>query len=173
MSRLVIVTGASKGIGEQISLVANKRLTNKSNTFLLIARDLAKLEQVKAELIKENPHSDVFLLSYDFEQSSNTEKMSELLKTALNLNDTAKFSELYVFYNHGTLRLATVDQVADHATKEFQINVISVWTLLAALRSLFPIDQAPTQFHVNISSLLATQMTRLCSVYSSSLTNFL
>jgi len=170
MHRLVLITGASKGIGAQIALIANRKLTSEQNTFLLIARDLTKLEQVKAEINKESPNSEVILLGYDFGQLSDTQKMSQLLKTALN--ETTKFTELYVFYNHGTLRLASVDQVADHTSQEFQINVISVWTLLAAVRNLFPISQVPTQFHVNISSLLATQMSKMCSVYSSSKASF-
>lgn len=164
--RLIVITGASKGIGAQIALETNKKFTDKDTqtTFLLIARDLAKLHEVKAELIKENSQNNVLTLSYDFSRVTNVETLTDILRN--NLTDQ-NFDEMYVFYNHGTLKIAGVELVADDATNEFQINVISVWQLLAAIRRLFPNNIVPKQYHINISSLVATQMSKMCSVYSS------
>ncbi len=89
------------------------------------------------------------------------------MKTSLP-NDKS-YDELYVFYNHGTLKLECVEKVADSATSEFQINVVSIWILMAALRDMFPSDLVPKQYHINISSLLATLVQPMCSLYSSSI----
>lgn len=91
----------------------------------------------------------------------------DLLKSVLPKDQS--FDELYVFYNHGTLTLETVEKVANLATAEFQTNVISVWTLMSAIRDLFPTDLIAKQYHINTSSLLATVIQPMCSVYSSSL----
>lgn len=64
--------------------------------------------------------------------------------------------------------LETVEKVADLASAEFQTNVVSVWTLMSALRALFPTDLVAKQYHINTSSLLATLIQPMCSVYSAS-----
>jgi len=40
---------------------------------------------------------------------------------------------------------------------------------MAALRDMFPSDLVPKQYHINISSLLATLVQPMCSLYSSSI----
>lgn len=165
MHRLVIITGASKGIGAQIALQTNQKFNDKQTTFLLVARDLAKLNEVANEMTKANSLSEVLTMSYDFSQVAKTEDLKNLLNARLKQKEA--FDELYVFYNHGTLKIDSVEKVADQATNEFQINVISVWTLMSALREMFPLNSVKKQFHINISSLLATALDKMCSVYCS------
>lgn len=98
------------------------------------------------------------------------QQLKGILKNAVG---DVSYDELYVFYNHGTLKVESVDKIADSATEEFQINVVSVWTLMSALRELFPVKITPIQFHINMSSLLATQITKLLSIYNSSSYSFI
>jgi NAD(P)-dependent dehydrogenase (short-subunit alcohol dehydrogenase family) len=177
MQRLVIITGASRGIGAQIALDLNKRF-GENTRYLLIARDQPKLEEVKAQMSKENSnlvHSSTknkfVVLAMDFSSHFTTKEMFELIKSSLTNNGEQqldKLDELYVFYNHGTLSLAPVEEIADQMDEQFRTNVTSVWILMAAIREMFPISMVPVQFHINISSLLATKLIESFSAYSAS-----
>ena len=167
MQRCVLITGASKGIGQAIAAETNKKFV-QNTLFVLIARDKDRLNQVKQEMNAFTDKNKVVVISYDFSQHEQVEQVTHLLSSHLIGQDLSNIKELYVFYNHGTFKMEMVAAAADHAPAEFQTNVLSVWTLLAAVRNMFSLDQVPTQFHVNISSLLATKVGHLCSLYSTS-----
>jgi short-subunit dehydrogenase len=166
--RLIIITGASRGIGVSLAYELNDKFTDKSS-FLLIARDQAKLDQVKAEMKNKMPTSSqnvIHTLSLDFSIQMKVEQVYEILNKIVN--DQNSYKQLFVFYNHGTLKLSPLEKIADHVNDEFQINVTSVWVLMAAIRQMFPLNAVPTQFHVNISSLLATKVLKHFSIYNTS-----
>ena len=169
IDRLIIVTGASRGIGASLAIESSKKY-NENTLFLLIARDLDKLEKVRSQMTSQT--NRIRLMQMDFSRAEQTvDELEEKLKLAINDDDSfvsSQIKELIVFYNHGTLRLDTVERVATFALQEFQVNVTSVWLFLAAIRKLFPLNMIRTQFHVNISSLLATKFHELFSIYSSS-----
>lgn len=167
MKRLVIITGASRGIGSAIALEANRRF-NQNTAFLLIARNEKLLEDVKTQM-KNDSTNKIFILKIDFGKEARVEEFVELIKKTLLAEDLKDLRELYVFYNHGTLQTGSVEQIADKASQEFLINVTSVWLFLASIRTLFAIDVIPTQFHVNISSLLATKVQESLSIYCASM----
>ena len=110
----------------------------------------------------------IITLEFDFSKEVKVTELADLLKTTLKDEKLNQVSELYVFYNHGTLQLATIERSADMASNEFQTNVVSVWTLMSAIRHLFPLNLFPTQFHVNISSLLADKPQESFSLYNTS-----
>lgn len=170
MQRVVIITGASKGIGESLAYLTNKKF-NENTLFLLIARDLAKLEKVKSDMESEKSPNIAFsnkiiTLSHDFNKNINVAECTTLIKSLIKDEKLNFVTELYVFYNHGTLKIATIEKVADEALNEFQINVASIWVLMATVRQLFPLNLVPTQFHVNISSLWASKLQESCSIYN-------
>ena len=174
MQRLVIITGASRGIGAWIACEANKRF-NETTVFLLIARDQHKLNEVREQMAKSKSkcaslQNKIVTLSHDFSKRVAVADMLALIRQTLAAAaaDVDRIQELYVFYNHGTLKIATIETIADRVADEFQVNVCSVWILMAAIRQLFPLNLVATQFHVNISSLLATKLLESCSIYSSS-----
>ena len=77
--RLVLITGASRGIGANIALESNKFYNEEKqhvkSTYLLIARDMSSLENVKSEMLKENNLNDVKTLVHDFKQVAEIKDM--------------------------------------------------------------------------------------------------
>ena len=162
--------GASKGIGRQIAYSTNKRF-NENTLFVLISRDLSNLEYVKNDMLKEkSPNialsNKIITLSHDFSRNVDVNQCLDILKSLFKNEDFSFVTELYVFYNHGSLRIGTIEKVADYSLNEFQINVASIWVLIAAIRHLFPLDLVPSQFHINISSLWASKLQESCSIYN-------
>lgn len=165
MKRLVILTGASKGIGAALALEANRRFNNDT-IFLLIARDLKKLEQVKTEMSRASRENKYFVVKLDFSRNYKLDELISLLRTLfVNYIDLTLIKELYVFYNHGTLIFGQTDEIGDKVSEQFQINVISVWLLMNVIRRMFPESQCPLQFHVNMSTLMASKAEKRFSVY--------
>jgi sepiapterin reductase len=165
MKRLVVITGASRGIGSAIANESTKKFPTEDTIFLLIARDLNKLEQLRQEIGVNR----AFAVQLDFSLSHKPDELKQLLTTKFldlirGTDVGSSFDELYIFYNHGTLIFGRVDELGEVAAREFQTNVVSVWELLSALRGLF--SAVPKQFHVNMSSLLATKLEAQFSVYS-------
>ena len=108
-------------------------------------------------------------IELDFSKSSlSVSDLSDLIKQSVSGLSLSNLEEFYVFYNHGTLRIATIEMASDWVAQEFQTNVNSVWLLMAAVRQMFPLNLVPTQFHVNFSTLLTTKLLESCSVYSAS-----
>ena len=168
MQRLIVITGASRGIGASLAIETSRKY-NQTTLYLLIARHQEALERVRTEMLDSSSSSlHVLTMFIDFAKTFQVAELSKLIKDVLQCERLGHLSELFVFYNHGTLRLSTIERLADDVAEEFQINVCSVWTLMSTIRQLFPLNLVPNQFHVNISSLLATQLRELYSAYNSS-----
>ena len=152
-----------KGIGARLAVDLNERYSSET-LFILIARDEAKLESV----IKEDsfkPTNRYCTLKIDF---SNDDDYKKEIENILKKEDLKYMSELFVFYNHGTLNLLKIEDAAKISTQFYQINVISVWKLLAAILALFPINENLKQYHINTSSKMAFVHLPLYSLYTSS-----
>lgn len=153
MRRLIIVTGASRGIGKSIAIELN-RFYNSNCHFLLLARDVAKLNEVRDQVERDSSFRNTAkILSVDFSIQNQVSTYYELLKDALKDVDLDKFDHLLVIYNHGTLVFGQVSFVAQENLREnFENNLFSIWSMLAALNLLLPVNVIDKQFHVNISS---------------------
>ena len=80
MKNLFIITGSSRGIGRAIVFALNNHFSKDNNTFVLIARDVEKLSQLKEKLKGEvivvgMDLADIDNVSYSFE-----EELSKLSK---------------------------------------------------------------------------------------------
>lgn len=165
MKRLIIITGASRGIGKGIATELN-RFYNADTHFLLIARDVEKLSEVRDQLEKDsNRRNTVKVVSVDFSIPNPVDVYYKILKVALLGADLTnedeeneklrQFEQLIVVYNHGTLIFGNVSLVMSHHQEmrdNFETNLFSIWTMLAAVNLLLPVNIVEKQFHVNISS---------------------
>lgn len=159
MKRLIIITGASRGIGRSIATELN-RFHNSDSHFLLLARDVEKLSEVREQIEKDSSsRNTVKTVSVDFSTENSVERYFEILKDALgDVGDNlGEFDELIIIYNHGTLVFGNVSFVAQELREDFEVNLFSIWTLLAAINLLLPLNVVSKQVHVNISSGYATE----------------
>jgi short-subunit dehydrogenase len=164
MQRLIIITGASRGIGAQIAIDLCSKF-DKNTVLLLISRNKESLDKIKNKIINMGSHYKIFCLAIDF--AAKDIIYYDLIKSTLDglINS---INELYVYYNHGTLKLGSIEHVLNNLNEEFQVNVFSVWSLLVSIIKIFPTEKVPLQYHINISSLLASKPKANTSVYSSS-----
>ena len=170
LKRLIIVTGASRGVGREIAIECNK-IYEKETLFVLIARNMNKLEDVKSLLREQKSNETNVYTTFKFDFSNQNYQTVDYLKeftSFLNGYDLSKISELFVFYNHGTLILSSVENSIQHLNEFFETNVLSVWKLLGCIRQLFQIEKTPKQYHINISSKSAYNLHPHLSAFSSS-----
>lgn len=73
--KYVIITGATGGLGKAFCYDQIRRNEN----LILVGRNLDKLSNLKADLLKENPSCDVKLYTCDFSLSSSREELFESL----------------------------------------------------------------------------------------------
>ena len=151
----------------------SQKMVNDKTLFLLMARNKENLEEVRRTMMESTEMDDensnqVFILPYDFSKTTSVEGMAKLIKETLKDTDLSLLQELLAFYNHGNLQIGTIETNADRAAEHFQVNVVSVWTLLAAIKKLFTLEKIPLQFHINLSTPLSTKPHGPFSLYSSS-----
>jgi short-subunit dehydrogenase len=167
---LIIVTGSSRGIGEAIATEFGQHFKNDAH-ILLMARDITKLNQVKKKILSSLPNSNnkVSVLNMDFSADYKVNDYFKLIKEILDDDYLANFDELYVIYNHGTLEFGSVSLVAQSnmLQEKFEVNLFSIWNLLAAVNLLIPTTVISKQFHVNISSGYSNEPTANWSAHCS------
>lgn len=96
-------------------------------------------------------------VTVDFARLPNhTSYVSVLEENLPSRKELEEFDELISVYNHGTLEFGSVEHEAEHDLRnKFEINVFSVWSLLAAVNKLIPESVIANQKFVNITSKMA------------------
>lgn len=166
LSRLVIITGASRGIGKTIAVEFSSFYTNNTH-FILIARDLERLNEVKAQI--DHINNKVTIFQIDFSNDNLTfDDYFDLIKTSTSQDI---YSEVIVVYNHGTLEYGSIVQTDDISLKKkFEINFFSIWKLLSSIERLFSYDSCK-RIHININSSYAHNSTANWSIQCTSRTS--
>ena len=82
----ILITGASSGIGKDMARI----LAKKADELVLVARDIAKLEEVKKELEKE---TKVEIISMDLSKEENCKEIHNRVKSVDILINNAGFGE--------------------------------------------------------------------------------
>lgn len=154
MKRIILVTGAAKGIGHAITLAFNE-LYNSDTLFLIIDRNGDILDETKLKLLNEsNSRNQVECIDIDFGDDLLVENYNEILASNLpDAEELKSYEEIICVYNHGTLEVGTiVDMAQNDLRHKFQVNVFSIWSLLAAIQLTIPVTVIPKQTHVNMAS---------------------
>ena len=82
----ILITGASSGIGKDMARI----LAKKADELVLVARDIAKLEEVKKELEKE---TKVEIISMDLSKEENCKEIHKRVQNVDILINNAGFGE--------------------------------------------------------------------------------
>ena len=151
--KLIIVTGASRGIGRSIALEFGRFYSDDVIEFILLARDSVKLNEVKKEIEETSNHKATPLV-LDFGIVQETDDYVSKFKSVFDFEDLAGYSQFIVVYNHATLEHGSVIRMAQDSLiqKKFEINFFSVWSMVGAISRLVPFGKLHRQTHVNIDS---------------------
>lgn len=143
----IIVTGASKGIGEQI---VRKLAAQKRHTLILIARDKEKMKVLTEELTILHPETHIYSIVYDLNQ---TEVISEILIPQIF---EITHSVDILINNAGFLVNTPFLEISEEILqKHYRINVFSPILLM---KNLFEALKASSSGHiVNVGTMGAVQ----------------
>jgi NADP-dependent 3-hydroxy acid dehydrogenase YdfG len=176
MNRLLVITGASRGIGAAAANEFNQ-VFQSNTTVLLIARDFDRLVQLKTQIDSFNmnrlSNNTIAILKIDFSDVNiRVDNYVDSIRSVLS--PTLQYDELYVVYNHGTLEHGSIVQSIENNDfhSKFETNFFSIWNFLAASQLLFS-KTTLKQFHVNINSSYAINAAANWSVQCCGLYTFI
>lgn len=137
--RVVMITGANSGIGKAASLA----IARMGATLVMVARDKAKGEAAKAEVIKESQNNSVDLLVADL---SSVESVRQLAAEFQK-----KYSKLHVLINNAGLFNQRRHVTVDGYENTFATNYLAPFLLTNLQLDLLKAS-APSRI-VNVSSV--------------------
>ncbi|CAH1724143.1 unnamed protein product [Aphis gossypii] len=150
----VILTGASKGIGQCLAVEIGKLLVPES-TIVLMARDTNGLEKTKEMVNKEN--SDVLVECYSMDFYNSNVTMFEKIVEPI---DSTKYELFLLIHNAGSVgnleHLAADMNDPDEWNKYMLLNLYSVTCLTSAFLSKFNSDTTERCI-INMTSLLGIE----------------
>ena len=152
MSRVIVITGASEGIGALLAV----RQAAKGDSIVVAARRQDKLEQIAKDC-----GGNAFVVATDVTRRAEVER---LLDTAL-----ARFGHVDVWVNNAGrgIGIRVMDFSEDDLDQMLAVNLKSAWY---GMRAILPHFQARGRGHlINISSVLArVPLVSVRSAYSAS-----
>ncbi|VDK52237.1 unnamed protein product [Anisakis simplex] len=177
-----VITGASRGIGKEIAVQLSRKVAAGS-VFLITARQLALLQQVKTEILMNNAQLDVHVVVADAAYLTD-EKLAEfgdVLSGAIPKG--THFDTLIMVHNAGTIGDLSKKAQEISTSKEWhdflQINLIAMIQInnlvLSKLTKEYAVDKfqlVKQRLIVNITSLMSVQavpsLSQVCFLSSSS-----
>lgn len=166
-----LITGASQGIGRQISIQFAKMVAEES-TFLLLARNLDNLNETKKMMEEVNSKIHVFVHSFNFYEPISFE-LHTIINQSLDMfkKEVEDFDLAMIVHNAGSLGDVseyTYDMKnIEKLTSYFMLNLFSVGILNAEFAKTFDADKRHPDLRplhkacdiciVNITSLCAVK----------------
>jgi short-subunit dehydrogenase len=139
----IIITGASKGIGNEL---ARQFAQNINNKVVIIARNRLKLEQLKRECLFQYPGAKIYPLVFDLTNGDYKRGLMPELLSSISSVDI-------LINNAGILINKPFEQLTrEDVDTMYRTNVTSSFELIQALLPYMGKGQHPTHI-VNISSM--------------------
>ncbi len=159
MSKIILITGASNGIGFQTAL----KLAVESNIVIAVARNKSKLLDLSEEVSKQNNKSQLYPIVFDLSLADHDSLIDEIKKLNISSIDC-------LINNAGLLINKPFEQLLYSDFKNvYDVNVFGPAMLIQALLPL--LQQSNNAHVVNISSMGGVQASSKfvgLSAYSSS-----
>ncbi len=145
MSKIILITGASNGIGYYTAL----KLALAGTTVIAVARNNEKLVALKQEILKGNTNAEIFILPFDLSSSDFSSLADQLKKWNI-----AKLDGLI---NNAGLLINKPFEELEYADfkNSYDVNVFAPAMLIKSLLPL--LEQSPDSHIVNISSMGGVQ----------------
>jgi len=143
------------GIGKAISIALNAKYP--TDVHFILFDKLGGLLNSTSELLLSSSNSlnQVKQLEIDFSEKHSPSDYKAILQANLPSQEeiATDYGQLICVYNHGTLEFGSVTEIAQQGlVNKFEVNLFSVWSLLAAVTRCLPRSLINKQTHVNISS---------------------
>jgi sepiapterin reductase len=164
MSKLIIVTGASRGLGEAIALQIAKSSLSKDSEMVLIARNKVQLDALAQKLCSISTPNNNFKVKCIAADLADKKNLPELVNEIF----TGKsFTSVLLIQNAGSLgRLDVVANLEiENLRDAFELNIVSAFYLTSLI--LKKISEDIVLSIVNISSLAAVKAFECWSLYAS------
>ena len=141
-SKIVVITGASSGIGEATAL----EFAKKGATLVLVSRRENKLQEVEKKLSKFN--SKILVIQCDVSKKSDVERMSKLV--------IEKFGRIDVLVNNAGF--AIYGSVKDLSVEEIELQMATnYFGMIYCIKNFLPIMLKQNSGHiVNVASVAAS-----------------
>ncbi|MCW8996369.1 MAG: SDR family NAD(P)-dependent oxidoreductase [Psychromonas sp.] len=156
MTEVVLITGASAGLGEEFAF----QLAKQGFSLLLVARRQQNLQQVQQQILAKYPDIDVFNLSVDLTQSDAAQQIVDYIEhhslLLSGLINNAGFGQRGAFS-----KIALIRQM-----EMLQVNINSLVSLTHLAIPLLKAQQ--NSFIINVASTAAFQAGPNLAVYYAS-----
>ena len=145
MSRIILITGASNGIGYQTAL----KLAVENNIVIALARNKKKLDELHIDVMKQNSRAQLHILPFDLSANDFSPLTDELNKLKITKLDC-------LINNAGILINKPFEQLQlNDFQKVYEVNVFAPAMLIKVL--LPYLEQSSDAHIVNISSMGGVQ----------------
>ena len=145
MSKIILITGASNGIGYQTAL----NLSAENHIVIAVARNNSKLQELSVEAKKQNPNAKLYPVAFDLSSAGQNLLLNEIKKINITSIDC-------LINNAGVLINKPFEQLLyDDFKSVYDVNVFAPAMLIQTLLPM--LEQSNSAHIVNISSIGGVQ----------------
>ena len=152
-NKVIVITGASKGLGKAIAL----HLSRVTPHLILIARSMPLLQQVQEEITHTTGHSPL-IIQCDITSESDVQNMAALVEE--------KYEQIDVLINNAGMGIyrASEDLPNQEMRRHFEVNFFGAYYSIKALLPL--LKQSEAGYILNVGSLFSRVSLDENSVYA-------
>ena len=122
--KVIIITGANSGLGFECSRI----LAKKGATIVMAVRTIAKGEQAKADILKDNPQAQLDVMALDVGDLSSVRAFADAFK--------AKYDRLDILLNNAGVMAIPRQETADGFEMQLGVNHLGHFALTGLLLDL-------------------------------------